>query len=75
MAKYNGHESYNAWNVSLWIGNDESLYNMALSYTRRFNRVEAAQRMVSDLESMGCTRTPDGVRYTVTNVRRAMVGF
>jgi hypothetical protein len=75
MAKYNGHESYNAWNVSLWIGGDESLYNMAPSYARRFNRVEAARRMVEDLESMGCVRTPDGVRYTVTNVRRAMVGM
>ena len=75
MARYNGHESYNAWNVSLWINNDEGLYSMAREYVCRFNRAEAARRMVESLESFGCIRTPDGVRYTVTNVRRAMVGM
>lgn len=27
---YNGHESWNAWNVALWIGNDEPLYRLAM---------------------------------------------
>ena len=30
MAGYNGHRSWNAWNVSLWINNDESAYCTAV---------------------------------------------
>jgi len=30
MNEYSGHRSWNAWNVSLWIGNDEGLYRFAL---------------------------------------------
>ena len=33
--EYNGHESWNAWNVALWIGNDEPLYRFALECVRR----------------------------------------
>ncbi len=75
MAKYNGHDSYNAWNVSLWINNDEGLYSMARDYARRFNRADAARYMVEALEEIGAPCTPDGVRYTVTSVRKAMVGI
>lgn len=30
MKSYNGHRSWNAWNVALWIGNTESIYNYAM---------------------------------------------
>lgn len=32
MAKYNGHRSWNAWNVALWLNNDEGLYRMMKDY-------------------------------------------
>lgn len=73
MAKYNGHDNYNAWNVSLWINNDEGLYNMARGYCRRMKRAEAAEAMLESLNAAGITKTPDGVTYTKTNIRKAMV--
>ena len=32
---YNGHKNWNYWNVSLWINNDEGLYNLAIQAKRR----------------------------------------
>lgn len=75
MPKYNGHDSYNAWNVSLWINNDEDLYRLARHLARRFTRTEAAQMFVDNLVGNGSPETPDGVRWTVTNVRKAMIGY
>ena len=74
MAQYNGHKNWNQWNVSLWINNDEGLYNLA----RRFVRLsktkdEAARRMLYDLNEIGITETPDGAPYTKTAIRAAMV--
>ena len=30
MSAYNGWNNYETWNVALWIGNDEGLYQIAL---------------------------------------------
>lgn len=71
--KYNGHDSYNAWNVSLWINNDEGLYNLARRLVSHCTRDGAASRMLEELHSAGITETPDGVKYTKTTIRKAMV--
>lgn len=73
--KYNGHASYNAWNVSLWVNNDEGLYNMAREYARNMRRDDAALAMLEALADMGITQTPDGVPFTKTNIKRAMCGM
>ena len=75
MSKFNGHKNWNHWNVSLWINNDEGLYNTARSYARRMNRREAAKAMLSDLEDAGMHKTPDGAPYSVSTIQAAMVGM
>lgn len=73
MATFNGHKNWNHWNVSLWINNDEGLYNLARSFVRRSsNRQEAAESMLRELADCGLTKTPDGAPYSVTTIRAAM---
>jgi hypothetical protein len=69
---YNGHESYNAWNVSLWINNDEGLYRLAQECVNQTKTLdEAASLLFSSLPS----KTPDGVRYSKHTVRLALRDF
>jgi hypothetical protein len=72
MAQYNGHRSWNAWNVSLWLNNDERLYYLMLDCIKETkNRRRAAQKMLSYLPA----KTPDGARYNVTCIMEAMRGL
>lgn len=74
MKTYNGHKNWNHWNVSLWVNNDEGLYNTARTWVRRSTtKDQAAQNMLDDLREMGITETPDGAPYSKTTIRAAMV--
>ena len=78
---YNGHESWNAWNVALWIGNDEPLYRAAIEAIRR-PRTDgkpvsancATLRFLRDCGLEG-QRTPDGARYSHRSVKLAIAGL
>lgn len=70
MPAFNGHKSWNAWNVSLWLNNDERLYRMMQDATRRApNKPRAAAYVLRELEGQ---RTPDGGRYNLTTILAAM---
>ena len=71
---YNGHKNWTYWNVSLWINNDGGLYDLAIQCLRRTrNRTEAAKQFLDCMD--GEKTTPDGARYTLDSVRRAMAGM
>ena len=73
MAQYNGHRSWNAWNVALWIGNDYGLYQHALDCLKTTkNRRMAARKMLRDLDGQ---RTPDGAKYNYTCIYEALEGL
>lgn len=68
MREYNGHRSWNAWNVSLWINNDEFIYSRAVELVRQFGIYRAATRLMGELPA----RTPDGAKYTHMALRLAI---
>ena len=73
---YQGHKNYNHWNVSLWIHNDEALYNMAkAAINRNRGKKDARYAAAYDLLALLPEKTPDGAPYSVTSIRAAMVGM
>ena len=69
---YNGHPSFNAWNVSLWINNDERIYKHARAFAYVAPTLDEASKWCLEWLLLESTRTPDGVPWTITNVRRAL---
>jgi hypothetical protein len=75
MARYQGHRSWNAWNVSLWIGNDEGLYRLALDSKRASGKnLALATRRFLRFVGEG-SKTPDGGVYNFKCVREALSGL
>jgi hypothetical protein len=75
MSKYNGHRNYEAWNVSLWLNNNDFFYTKMQSLISFNNRKVAARKMLDFLIEGGIPKTGDGVLYTVTNIELAMRGM
>jgi hypothetical protein len=70
--EYNGFTSWNAWNVSLWINNDESLYRFAYDLVKQYGIGKAAKMLSDELHGQ---KTPDGAKYNATGVRQALRGM
>lgn len=58
---YNGWKNYETWNVALWIGNDEGLYNLSLERDTYGDFVET-------IRELGMTETPDGVAWNDSGI-------
>lgn len=75
MSTYNGFKNRAQWNQSLWINNDEGLYNMARDFCKRNNRQQAASMMLDSLQECDSVSTPDGYKWSKAGILAAMVGL
>lgn len=74
MKTFNGHRSWNAWNVSLWINNDESLYRIAMDCLKRANN-KAGHAAYYFMRNFAGAKTPDGGVYNRLSVKLCLQGF
>ena len=67
---YNGWKNYQTWNVSLWINNDQGLYNSAVEYMNNVYKGKSRMPYKLFIEWAGLenTRTPDNVSYSGTRL-------
>jgi len=56
-SNYNGWANYETWNVSLWIQNDQSIYDAAKG-------CDDYSQLVEMFYDCGVKETPDGVSFT-----------
>lgn len=75
MKEYQGHRSWNAWNISLYISNEEALYREAVDCLRRTKTPGAATRLFLNRTGLRGTRTPDGAVYNPLSVKLALIGL
>lgn len=69
---YNGYSSWNAWNVALWVNNDEAIYREARAVARCYGIGKAATILARRWEG---SKTPDGATYNKTAIREALRGI
>ena len=69
--KYQGYRSWNAYNVSLWMNNDERIYKFALECLRSTLSIRYAVNKF--MARYGYTKTPDGAVYNTRTVRESLL--
>ena len=75
MAKeYNGHRSWNAWNVCLWIYNTEYQYRLAQEVCREVIKKGGTVGRAATLfiKRLGENKTQDGATYNHLSVKLAL---
>lgn len=72
MAGYNGYTSWNAWNVSLWINNDEETYKKLRLHVAGLGKKRTVEIFT---ELWKGQTTPDGAVYNKSGIEQALRGI
>lgn len=82
MQKYQGHRSWNAWNISLWINNEEPLYRIAVRAVESGKVWKGKSRQLNEAVSyffkdtgLYMKRTRDGAVYNKLCVKLALKDY
>ena len=66
---YNGWANYETWNVTLWIGNDWGLYQLACDVVRDGGNYQDLINVIkSNLGAAWSAKTPDNVAWDDVNI-------
>tara|TARA_R110002012_G_scaffold34271_1_gene99194 strand:- start:13258 stop:13488 length:231 start_codon:yes stop_codon:yes gene_type:complete len=68
MKTYNGHRSWNAWNVNLWLTNDQDYYYGWCWMPKNYSLERAIRQLMKSLPS----RTPDGAVFNRLSIKLAI---
>ena len=71
MKEYLGHRSWNAWNVSLWIGSTEDIYFKVVNLVKKHGIKKAVNILHEELPE----KTPDGAIYNKLCIKLAIEGL
>lgn len=61
---YNGWKNRKTWNVSLWINNNEGLYNLARKFMTEYKGKAPYRDFSEMLKNCGICKTNDNVSFT-----------
>ncbi len=75
MSEYQGHRSWNAWNVALYISNDEGTYRIACDCLRQTYTLDEAVNLFCRVNVCLGDKTPDGAVYNRRSIRDALEGL
>jgi hypothetical protein len=72
---YNGHKSWDHWNVALWLSNDEWWYEQCMEILEAHpDPAEAAGTFLWFFKMDG-QKTPDGAEFNLSTVTEALRGL
>jgi hypothetical protein len=71
--EYNGYKNYSYWNQSLYINNNENLYDLAIMCINKHNNIELATLVFID--NLDYCYTPDNVLWTKAGIYNALISL
>jgi hypothetical protein len=75
MTEYQGHRSWNSWNVALYIANEEHLYRLAVDCLKQTRNIEQAVNLFCRVSVLLGDKTPDGAVYNRLCIKEALLGL